>query len=587
MLKRGSSMRILPVASRPRFSSGPPGCVHRLSRGGLFIGLALAGSLGGLTLAASLGNQVSFERLLRASDEPQNWLTYSGTFRSQRHSLLTQIAPENARNLELQWVFQARSLEKFEATPLVVDGVMYTVSPPNNVVALDAATGTVFWVYRHHPSPEVHNCCGNNNRGLAILGNTLFMGTIDARLIAIDATTGERKWETQVERSEAGYSIMHAPLVVKDKVIVGTGGGEFGIRGFIAAYDAKTGVQVWRFNTIPGPGEPGHETWRGDPDAWKHGGGPVWVTGSYDPDFNLTYWGIGNPGPDWNGDNRDGDNLYSESVVALDADTGKLTWHYQFTPHDELDYDAVQVPVLADLQWPGPDGRAQPRKVMMWANRNGFFYVLDRVTGQFLLGKPFVKVNWASGFDEKARPIRVPGKAPSLEGTVIYPGVQGGTNWYSPSYSPSTGLFYVSSWDDYSTVYVKGHSEYREGRGYPGGNPWPAAPDLWGGLVENHFRSEMGYGAIRALDPLTGERKWEFKMPSVTESGLLTTASDVLFGGGREGYFMAIDARTGALLWKATVGGVVISGPMSYTVSGRQYVAVAAGSALFSFALRR
>jgi alcohol dehydrogenase (cytochrome c) len=380
---------------------------------------------------------------------------------------------------------------------------------------------------------------------------------------------------------------MHAPLVVKDKVIIGTGGGEFGIRGFIAAYDAKTGAQVWRFNTIPGPGEPGHETWRGAPDAWRHGGGPVWVTGSYDPDLNLTYWGIGNPGPDWNGDNREGDNLYSESVVALDADTGKLTWHYQFTPHDEMDYDAVQVPVLADLQWPGPDGRTQPRRVMMWANRNGFFYVLDRVTGQFLLGRPFVKVNWASGFDGNARPIRVPGKSPSLEGTVIYPGVQGGTNWYSPSYSPRTGLFYVSCWDDYSTVFVKGHSEYREGRGYPGGNPWPAAPDLWGGLVENHFRSETGYGAIRALDPLTGERKWELKMPNVTESGILTTASDVLFGGGREGYFLALDARTGALLWRATVGGVVIAGPMSYAVKGRQYVAVTAGNALFSFALRR
>ena len=224
---------------------------------------------------------------------------------------------------------------------------------------------------------------------------------------------------------------------------------------------------------------------------------------------------------------------------------------------------------------------------MMWANRNGFFYVLDRVTGEFLLGKPFVKVSWASRIDSNGRPVPVPGQVPSPEGTAIYPGVQGGTNWYSPSYSPRTGLFYVSCWDDYSTVFVKYKSEYKEGRGYPGGNPWPAAPDLWGGTAESHFRAETGYGAIRAIDPLTGERKWEFKMPNVTESGILTTASDVLFGGGREGYFFALDARTGGLLWRATVGGVVIAGPMSYSVGGRQYVAVAAGSALFSFALRQ
>jgi alcohol dehydrogenase (cytochrome c) len=539
-----------------------------------------------VALMVPVQRDVPFDRLQHADREAQNWLTYSGTYQSQRHTPLTQITPENVKNLELQWVFQSQSREKFEATPIVVDGVMYTVSPPNTVVALDASTGRVFWVYRHRPRNE-RNCCGNNNRGLAILGDTLFMGTVDAYLIALDAATGAQRWKVKVERAEAGYSIMHAPLVVKDKVIIGTGGGEFGIRGFIAAYDAKTGSQVWRFNTIPGPGEPGHESWKGDPDAWMHGGGPVWVTGSYDPDLNLTYWGVGNPGPDWNGDKRDGDNLYTDSVVALDADTGKLRWHYQFTPHDEMDYDATQVPVLADVLWPSPDGRKQPRKVMMWANRNGFFYVLDRTTGRFLMGKPFVKVNWASGFDAQARPVRVPGVHPTAEGTAIFPGVQGGTNWYSPSYSPRTGLFYVSCWDDYSTVFVKYKADYREGKGYAGGNPYPAAPDLWGGLLENHFRAETGYGAIRAIDPLTGERKWELKMPNVTESGILTTATDVLFGGGREGYFLALDARTGGLLWKITVGGIIISGPMSYAVGGRQYVAVTAGNVLFTFALRQ
>lgn len=534
--------------------------------------------------APPLWGQVTFERLLRAQDEPWNWLTYSGTYSSQRHSRLTQIAPGNVRNLELQWVFQARSLEKFEATPLVVDGVMYTVQPPNVVVALDAATGRIFWMYYYDPSGLARNCCGNNNRGLAILGNTLFMGTIDGHLVAIRATDGRQLWDMPIAAPERGYSFMHAPLVVKDKVIVGTGGGEFGIRGFIAAYEPSTGKEIWRFYTVPGPGEPGHETWTGD--SWMHGGAPVWVTGSYDPDLNLTYWGIGNPGPDWNGDHRLGDNLYSDSVVALDADTGKLKWHYQFSPHDEFDHDSVQVPVLVDMDWPDKNAQKKPRRLMLWANRNGFFYVLDRATGQFLLGKPFVKVNWASGFDKSGRPIRVPGMAPSPRGTLVYPGDRGGTSWYSPSYNPLTGFFYVSCWDDYSSVYVKFPVEYKDGHPFVGG--WPRTPrlGLWRGDQARHFREENGYGAVRAIDPVTGQRKWEFKMTNVTESGILTTASNLLFSGGREGYFYALDARSGAILWRATVGGVVISGPMTYSVDGRQYVAVAAGNSLFSYALR-
>src|SRR5437867_5537737 len=375
-------------------------------------------------LSASISSgQVSFERILGADKEPQNWLTYSGTTLSQRHSLLNQITPANVKNLELQWIYQARSLEKFEATPLVVDGIMYTVQAPNDVIALDAATGRVFWTYSHHPE-HGRPCCGRVNRGLAILDDILFMGTLDAQLIAIDAKNGHPLWETTVARARSAYSITHAPLVIKDKVIVGTAGGEYGIRGFLAAYDAKTGKEVWRFYTIPGPGEPGHETWPANTNAWEHGGASVWVTGSYDPDLNLTYWGIGNPGPDWNGDERNGDNLYSCSVVALDADTGKLKWYYQFSPHDEFDYDSTQVPVLADVQWKG-----SPRKVMLWANRNGFFYVLDRATGQFLLGKPFVEVNWSSGFDGTGRPQRVPGMVPTPQGTLILPGNQGGTNW--------------------------------------------------------------------------------------------------------------------------------------------------------------
>jgi alcohol dehydrogenase (cytochrome c) len=528
-------------------------------------------------MCAPLPAQVTFDRILHADREPQNWLTYSGTVASHRFTSLNQITPANVGNLELQWVFQARSLEKFEATPLVVDGVMYTVQAPNDVVALDAATGRVFWSWSYIPSQETRVCCGRVNRGLAILGDTLYMATVDAHLVAVDAKNGKPLWDKKVARAEAGYSMMNAPLIVKDKVIVGVAGGEYGIRGFIAGFDAKTGNEAWRFNTVPGPGEPGHETWQND--AWKTGGGSIWVTGSYDPDLNLTYWGVGNPGPDWNGDPRPGDNLYTDSVVALDPDTGKLKWYYQFSPHDEFDYDSVQIPVLADVEWQG-----KPRKIKYWANRNGLFYALDRTTGQFLMGKPFVEVNWMNGFDEKGRPMRVPGKVPSTEGTLIYPGNQGGTNWYSPSYSQHTGLFYIPTWAGYSSLYVKTKEEYKEGNQYNSGTPRSPVP--FGRGMTNFRKEDEGHGEIRAIDPKTGELKWSFKMSDVTDSGILTTATDVLFSGGNEGYFFALDARKGTLLWKATVGGAVNAGPISYSVGGKQYVSISAGNSLFTFALK-
>ena len=318
---------------------------------------------------------VSFERIRDANKEPQNWLTYSGGLSSQRHSLLTTIRPANARDLELKWVFQSRSLERHQVTPLVVDGTMYTIQSPNDVIALNAATGKQIWVYSHTPDPAAKNCCGRLSRGLAILGDTIFLASFDARIIAIDARNGRELWKTEPAGDpKQGYAFTHAPLVVKDKVIAGTAGGEFGVRGFIAAWDVKTGKEAWRFNTVPGPGEPGNETWAGD--SWMHGGAPIWVTGSYDPELNLTYWGTGNPGPDWDGAGRLGDNLYSASVIALDPDTGTLKWHYQFSPHNEFDWDSAQVPVLADMDWQG-----RPRKVMLWANRNGMSYVLDRAIG--------------------------------------------------------------------------------------------------------------------------------------------------------------------------------------------------------------
>jgi len=523
--------------------------------------------------------QVTFERLLAADQEPQNWLTYSGTNSGERHSRLEQVTPENVSELELEWVFQAQSLQVFETTPLVVDGIMYLTEAPNTVVALDARTGRVFWIYEHVPSLESRPCCGRVNRGLAILGETLFMATIDAQLIAIDSVTGRPIWKTLVADPAIGYAMTLAPLVVKDKIVVGVAGGEYGIRGFIAAYYAESGDEAWRFHTIPGPGEPGHDTWPSDSDAWEHGGSATWLTGSYDSDLNLIYWGTGNPGPDFNPAQRLGDNLYSDSVVALDADSGELKWHFQFTPNDPYDYDSVQIPVLVD--YPANDGSTL--KLMLWANRNGFFYVLNRETGRFINGQPFVDVNWAAGLDDNGRPVQTP----QPPGAVTYPGVSGGTNWYSPSYSPSTRLFYVPTWEGYGTVFTPAESVYQPGQNFGGGTvDLGEMPPLGRGPV-NNWTEAAGRGAVIAIDPSNGEERWRFEMTDVTTSGILTTSSNLLFSGGREGHFQALDAGSGALLWKRSLGGQIANGPITYAVDGRQYVAVAAGNGLFVFALER
>ena len=371
---------------------------------------------------------------------------YSGTYSSQRHSPLTQITTANAKDLTLKWVFQSRSLEKSEVTPLVVNGVMYTTQSINDVIALNAVTGKTLWTYNYTPDAAARNCCGKMTRGLAISGNKIFLASFDAYMIAIDATTGKELWKTAGGDPKKGQAFTHAPLVVKDKVIAGTAGGEFGVRGFIAAWDVNTGKEVWRFNTVPGPGEPGNETWAGN--SWEHGGAPIWVTGSYDPETNLTYWGTGNPGPDWDGRSRLGDNLYSCSVIALDVDTGKLKWHYQFSPHNEFDWDSTQVPVLADIDWQG-----RPRKVMLLANRNGMFYVLDRATGEFLKGQPFVKVNWATGLMRKAVRYK-------------WSNLREKERWYTPATrAPRTGI-------TRRLARARVCSTFRHGRTVPRSIPW-------------------------------------------------------------------------------------------------------------------
>ena len=344
---------------------------------------------------------VTWERLLRAADEPHNWLMYNGTLDSQRFSRLDGIHTGNVGGLELKWAHHIPQLDRAETTPLVVDGVMFITESPSNVVAVDAVTGRPFWRYNHPLPDDLRVCCGRNNRGVAILGETLYMSTLDAHLVAIDGRSGSLIWNREVADHRSGYSKTAAPLVVKDRIVTGIAGGEYGIRGFLDAYDAETGEREWRTHTIPGPDHPDNRTWAGD--SWRTGGSPTWITGSYDADLNLVYWGTGNPGPDWNGDVRMGDNLYADSVLALDGDTGEMSWYFQFTPHDVHDWDAIQIPVLADIEF---DGEA--RKAMLWANRNGFYYTLDRETGEFLLGKPFARQTWAEGLDSNGRPIRRP-----------------------------------------------------------------------------------------------------------------------------------------------------------------------------------
>ncbi|HUO21580.1 MAG TPA: PQQ-dependent dehydrogenase, methanol/ethanol family [Caulobacteraceae bacterium] len=536
----------------------------------------------GVCLVPDARAQVTSARIEHAASEPQNWLTYSGTYDGKRFSSLAQVTPANVGQLQLKWMLQDQAVGTWEANPLVVDGVMYVTQRPNDVVALDARTGKAFWIYRYTPAANTQVCCGANNRGLAILGDTLYLGTLDSHLVAIDAHTGQALWNVTVADPDQGYAMTGAPLAVKDKVLVGVSGGEAGIRGFVAAYDGKTGREAWRFNTVPGPGEPGHETWSGD--DWVHGGGPTWVTGSYDPALNLVYWGVGNPGPDWNPDQRPGDNLYTDSVVALDADTGRLKWHFQFTPHDGYDYDSVQVPVLADMDWQG-----KPSKLMLWANRNGFFYVLDRATGKYLLGQPFIKVNWASGLDPNGRPIQTPQPA----GSATYPGVNGGTNWYPPAYNPGTGLMYVPIWENYGAIYRREADTYKPNTYFVGGGftvvgPTPDAPTPHMGKPGppmDEATDVTGNGAVIAIDPHTGKRVWTYRMFDVTDAGVLTTASNLVFSGGREGYVYALDGRSGQELWRANLGGLIAMAPIAYAVDGKEYVSVIAGHVLATYAL--
>jgi alcohol dehydrogenase (cytochrome c) len=520
-----------------------------------------------ITLLAShiFAADVPFERLVQAQSDPRNWLTYWGDYHAMRFRDLKQINDGNVNTLRLEWMFQTGAPGAFQTVPLVVDGVMYFSASNASAYAIDARSGRQLWRYQYHIPKEARFCCGTVNRGLAILGRRVFMLTPDARLLAIDARNGELLWNVEVASATGGsYGGAAAPLVYKDKVVVGVAAGDYGIRGFLDAYYADTGKRAWRFWTIPAPGEPGSETWEND--AWKHGGGATWMTGTYDPELNTLYWGIGNPAPDMVSSVRPGDNLYTDSVVALDGDTGKLKWHYQFTPHDSYDWDATEVPMLLDLPWKG-----QMRKLLVQANRNAFFYVLDRTTGEFLMAKPFAKQTWAKGFDGKGRPIKIPGLEPTSSGTVVCPQCAGATNWMAPSFSPETGWFYLNVREGCDKYYSK-TPVYKEGTSY-----WAT-----------YYRGEPvdgQAGRVSALDPSTGETKWSFPLHSAPWAGTLATSGNLIFAGDEDGYLMALNSRTGKLLWRVNTGNRLVTSPITYELDGKQYVSMPSGAALLTFAL--
>ena len=517
-----------------------------------------------LAPAVLLGQvNVPYERIRDANSEPGNWLTYSRDYSGQRYSPLDQINTGNAAKLRMAWIRQVNELDTFETSPIVVDGTLFISAPPNVVEALDAATGRTLWSYRKSLPSDLRLCCGKVNRGLAILGGTLYYASTDAHLIALDARTGGVRWDITMADYRAGYSSTGAPLAVKDKIITGMAGGEYGTRGFIDGYDAKTGKRLWRFNTIPAKGERGNETWEGD--SWKTGSATTWVTGAYDPESNTVYWGTGNPGPDWNGDVRKGDNLYSDCLIALDPDTGARKWHFQYTPHDMNDWDSTQTPILVDGVAQG-----QSRKMVVLANRNGFYYALDRITGKFIAGKPYVKQTWASGLDEAGRPMRLPNAVPSQAGTLIWPSLGGGSNWYSSTYNPKTDLYYVNV-KEMGAIYIKGDAEYRAGAQFNGGG-------------QTDYQGEDPYGAVRALEVATGQLRWEYKLHSPSHAGLMSTAGGLVFGSNGSSFF-ALDAQNGALRWRFETGGGIIANPISYMNAGHQYVAIAAGHALLVFSL--
>lgn len=520
---------------------------------------------GANTTTVSVKVDVTHEQLI-AQPVAANWLSYNGDYTGKRFSGLDQINKQNVSQLRAQWVFHVPHADSLEVTPVVLDGLMFVTSA-NDAYALDAQTGRMIWHYSR-PVTEglIDDASQHHNRGVGLWHSRVYIETDNAHLLCLDARSGHLIWDVAYTDGNKNYGATSAPLVVKDKVLVGTSGGDDGVRGFVSAFDTETGKLAWQFWTIPGPGEFGAESWPGD--LYKHGGGTTWMPGTYDPELNLVYWGTSNPSPDFDGAVRPGDDLYTACVLALDADTGKLKWYFQFTPHDLFDYDATETPVLIDAMYKG-----QQRKLLVQANRNGYFYVLDRTDGKFLSAVPFVeKLNWAKGIDASGRPIRT-GTQPSKEGTRVCPGFAGATNWFSPSYNPKTGLFYFVANEDCNLYYLK-PEEFAEGKTYYSTGARRSPEDQ-----NQKILLAFGLESDKAV--------WRYEQAGMGHSsaGTMTTASGLVFFGDNSQSLEAVDGETGKALWYFNTGQGLHASPMSYAVKGKQYVAIAAGSDVFSFGL--
>ena len=495
-----------------------------------------------------------------------DWPAYNGDPRGNRYTMLAQISRSNVARLAPRWVFAFPNAANLEVTPVVVEGLMY-VTAVNQCIALDAGTGRPVWRFNRLRTPRLFTDAGVN-RGVAVAGDRVFMETDNAHLIALNRFTGELLWDSQIADSSQNYFSTSAPLTAGDLVVSGVAGGEHGANGVVVAFRQATGKEAWRFSSVPRRGEPGSETWQGK--ELDHGGAPTWFTGSYDPDLDMVYWPTGNPSEEYNGDLRPGDNLYSDCILALDRKTGTLRWHYQFTPHDLWDWDATETSVLVDAPWQG-----QPRKLMLHADRNGFYYVFDRTDGKLLLAKQFLRnVTWASGIGADGRPVKLPNQEPTAAGTRVCPSQDGATNWYSPSFNPLTGMYYFQTNEKCSIYYKRDQGEWEAGKTYLGGSQ-STAPDPQPRRV------------LKAIDYQTGATKWELPQPGLAQSwgGTLATVTGLLFFGEESGSLVAADAATGAALWSFQTNANWKASPMTYSFDGRQFLAVAAGSNIIALAV--